>query len=296
MRLVGYSDRLSVAPGEAISFMVSSAHPTYRADLVRLVHGDTNPLGPGFIEELVPASLSGEYPGRVQEIVTGSYVAVADQPAFALSDGFTVQAWILPTTPEAGRQGIVTKWSAAGPAGFALVIERGMLALWKADASGEAARVSSGAPLRAGTWHFVAASFDAGTGQVRLVQEPQPAWPLDASRCAITTQTAARSLRLSPGPLLIAAMAGDRPGSVAAHYNGKIDRLSLFTRPLTTAELDGLRGGGSPLALGDALAAAWDFSLEISSRRAVDRFAARRAWHGGQPPHARRDGRQLDRR
>ena len=30
MRLVGYSDRLSVAPGESIAFMVSSAHPAYR--------------------------------------------------------------------------------------------------------------------------------------------------------------------------------------------------------------------------------------------------------------------------
>src|SRR5262245_46865306 len=76
MRLVGYSDRLSVAPGETISFMVSSEHPTYRADVVRLIHGDTNPLGPDFIEEAVSTPVSGAYPGRTQQIVTGSYVAV----------------------------------------------------------------------------------------------------------------------------------------------------------------------------------------------------------------------------
>lgn len=103
MRLTGYSDRLSVAPGETIAFQVSSTHPRYRADLVRLIHGDPNPLGPGFIEELVATSVSGDYPGRVQEIATGSYVAVEDFPTLRLGGSFTVQAWILPTTPEKQR-------------------------------------------------------------------------------------------------------------------------------------------------------------------------------------------------
>ena len=44
----GYADRLSVAPGETIEFKVSCDEPgSYRADLVRLIHGDTNPVGPG---------------------------------------------------------------------------------------------------------------------------------------------------------------------------------------------------------------------------------------------------------
>ena len=64
--MVGYSDRLSVAPGETIAFMVSSAHPTYRADIVRLIHGDPNPLGPGFIEEVVASPVSGAYPAASQ--------------------------------------------------------------------------------------------------------------------------------------------------------------------------------------------------------------------------------------
>src|SRR6267378_6258908 len=53
MQVVGYGDRLSVQPGETIRFMVSSELPGYRADIVRLIHGDTNPKGPGFKEELV---------------------------------------------------------------------------------------------------------------------------------------------------------------------------------------------------------------------------------------------------
>ena len=37
MGVVGYADRMSVAPGETIRFMVSSQLPTYRAEIVRLI-------------------------------------------------------------------------------------------------------------------------------------------------------------------------------------------------------------------------------------------------------------------
>ena len=48
MKLTGYSDRWSVRPGETMTFHVHSVAPTYRAQLVRLIHGDENPYGPGF--------------------------------------------------------------------------------------------------------------------------------------------------------------------------------------------------------------------------------------------------------
>ena len=45
----GYADRLSVAPGEPIELKVSCEYAgAYRAHLVRLINGDTNPAGPGF--------------------------------------------------------------------------------------------------------------------------------------------------------------------------------------------------------------------------------------------------------
>ena len=143
MRLVGYSDRLSAAPGETIAFKVSSAHEAYDADIVRLVHGDPNPLGPGFIEEVIATPASGRYPGRVQELRTGSYITVPDQPALRLSGSFTIQAWILTTLSTDGVQGLMAKWSPGEPAGFALLIDDGRLTLWIADQEGEIARVAA---------------------------------------------------------------------------------------------------------------------------------------------------------
>jgi N,N-dimethylformamidase len=271
MRLVGYSDRLSAAPGEKIAFHISSAHETYRADIVRLVHGDPNPLGPGFIEHEVATPVSGTYPGRVQEIRTGSSITVPDRPALRLSAGFTLQAWIMPTTPEKTLQGLLAHWSAGGSAGFALVIEHGALTLWLAGDGGEITRVAAQAPLRAGSWHFIAASFDAASGEVRLVQEPLPSWPFDAARDTTVAQAELRSFQPADGPFLMATLPDEQSGLTTAHYNGKIDRPRLFNRALSSAEIAALGAGASPLDLGDALIAAWDFSQEMASSRIVDR-------------------------
>ena len=59
LRLLGYTDRLSAAPGDTIRFMVSSDHDRYASRLVRLIHGDTNPAGPGFKQVLVPSAIDG---------------------------------------------------------------------------------------------------------------------------------------------------------------------------------------------------------------------------------------------
>ena len=61
--IVGYADRLRVQPGETIRFMVSSEVPRYRADIVRLIHGDANPSGPGIKETVVDTPANGEYAG-----------------------------------------------------------------------------------------------------------------------------------------------------------------------------------------------------------------------------------------
>ena len=107
MNLVGYTDRLSAAPGDTVRFMVSSQHPRYRADLVRLIHGDESPAGPGYKEREVPSAINGQYPGRSKPIHSGSFVHVPAHPALDTLTSFTVTAWVFPTTPAAGLQGLI---------------------------------------------------------------------------------------------------------------------------------------------------------------------------------------------
>jgi N,N-dimethylformamidase len=272
MKVVGYVDRLSVAAGETVHFMVSCERPTYRADIVRLIHGDPNPRGPGFKEEVIASAVSGEYRGRFQEIYTGSYVRVADHPKLRLRGSFTIQAWILPTTPQKGPQGIVTKW--VDNQGYGLFIdERGQLALGLGNAQGQLAQVSSGQPLRTAEWYFVAATYDTQSGIVHLYQEPLHEWPQDESRAVVEQQTTIRAPSTSDCDLLIAAhwqQTSTGKTIVAGHFNGKIDSPRLFGRALNPNEILSLRRGAFPLAFGATLIAAWDFSLDISSRQVTD--------------------------
>ena len=65
--LIGYVDWFSARPGERIAVKVSSRlTEPYQADLVRIVHGDANPAGPGLKFEEVAAAFAGTYPSRFQ--------------------------------------------------------------------------------------------------------------------------------------------------------------------------------------------------------------------------------------
>ena len=273
MEIVGYADQLSVAPGETIRFYVSCERPMYQADIVRLIHGDPNPRGPGFKEELVSTSVSGEYPGRKQVIHTGSHVIVPDTPLLRLHGSFTLHAWIYPTTPQKGVQGILTKWSAAD-GGYGLVLdEEGVLALWLSDPEGRTEQIRIAAPLRAAEWYFVAAAYDAQNATIALYQEPLRTWPQDKTRASQSVSTQLRAVQPTQADFVIAGLwqsGVDGQLIVGGHFNGKIDRPGVFQQALSREELLSLKRGASPLAFGDTLVAAWDFSADISSQNVRD--------------------------
>ncbi|NNG05476.1 MAG: LamG domain-containing protein, partial [Inquilinus sp.] len=271
LRLVGYSDRLSVAPGEDIAFMVSAdGLDRYEAAIVRLIHGDANPDGPGFRADPVASTIEGGYDGRFQEIRAGSYVAVPDHPALRDLASFTVAAMIWPTLPGSGRQALIAKGGHAARAGFSLDLdEAGALSLTLVDDDGGTVALSSGKPMLARHWYLAAAAFDAESGRVTLVQRPLKRFALTDDEATTTAETAIRPAN-SGTPLTIAAGIAeidDRGPRTAAHYDGKIDSPMLFGRALGLAELNGLFG---PSASREGLVAGWDFSREMRSIRAVD--------------------------
>ena len=273
MKIVGYTDRLSVRPDERIRFMVSCDLPTYDADIVRLVHGDDNPLGPGFKEEHVRTSVDGQYPGRKQAINAGSYVIVPDHEALRLTGGFTLQAWIYPTLPQKGVQSILTKWSASEGKGYGLFIdEDGALALWIGDRDGRAERHSTQVPLRAAQWYFVAGVYDTEAGKVSLYQEPAGIWPDDESRAFVEANTRVAALGESDAPFLMAGYwdpTEAETARVSGHYNGKIDGPRLFGRALTRDEIRSLREEAESTVPGE-VAGQWDLARDFSSPTVTD--------------------------
>ena len=188
VELIGYTDRFSAAPGETVRFMVSTDLPHYETNLVRLIHGDENPDGPGFKEEVVASDISGRRRGRKQIARSGSYVVVDDHASLDRLQSFTLQAWIFPTAPDRTEtQGILSKQSTEGRAAFALPLpRRGTCHLaWAVQEPMRPRQSERDDALRAGEWYFVAAAFDAGAGYVRLYQLPLSNWPSDGSSATI---------------------------------------------------------------------------------------------------------------
>ena len=101
LQITGYPDRYSVAAGERIAFKISLEDADrFHSRIVRVVHGDCNPEGPGLKLIHVPTALDGRHPGRKQLSDAGSYMVVADAPDLG-ARAFTVLATVWPTLVEA---------------------------------------------------------------------------------------------------------------------------------------------------------------------------------------------------
>ena len=166
----GYADRLSVAPGETIEFKVSCDEPgSYRADLVRLIHGDTNPAGPGFKEEEIASSINGGYPaGTSRPHPARTWSSTTRTARSRSSAPFTLHAFVFPTTPGKDGQQIL---------GRRVGRERRRLRAHDRGRTAHAAdrrrhRSSADVPLWASCWYSVAGTYDPATGRASVYQEP----------------------------------------------------------------------------------------------------------------------------
>jgi N,N-dimethylformamidase len=250
--LLGYAVPMVAKPGETVRFMVTTEADRFDAEIVRLVHGDTNPEGPGFKAERIETSANGSYPGRHQETFIGSYATISPHAALDVSAGVSIQAWIWPTTPDLEhRQGVLTRL--ASGRGYGLFIENGAVTLQVGDAT-----LTTPPGLVRERWHLVAATYDAASGDAHVE------WTLvekagdrrEAASGALSGDADASGL-----PLLVAAGGlrdVGRPAPVEC-FNGKIEGPRVFTRALDASELTALAAGRDPLDI-DGIAAAWDFA------------------------------------
>ena len=124
MKILGYSDKISVFKGETIRFHVSCDGPKhFRSDIVRVICGDENPRGPGYKEELISSEANGFYPAKKQETHAGSYGIIRSVASVVSLSSFTVQAMIWPTTPKKGKQVILGLGTTGEQNSFQLMID-----------------------------------------------------------------------------------------------------------------------------------------------------------------------------
>ena len=264
-RILGYSDRICVAPGESLDFKIScDGVANYHADIVRLVCADPDPSGPGLRYDTLVTDATGWHVGRHQPVDAGSYVSA---PPLDCPDSFSIGAMIFPTASGRGAQTILGQWDASTGTGYALGLDDdGALSLTLGNGRDPPLVVSTKTPLPARQWAFAAAGTDAGTGDIWVHQRILKPLALAPAEDTATEHASIGRLDTSGIPLLMAAHVASRNGDrviTGGHYNGKIDRPRLVGGVLDPDSLQKIVESGSATAPGSDVFA-WDFSQEMT--------------------------------
>jgi len=250
--LIGYVDRFSARPGERIAIKVSSQlDQPYQADLIRIIHADPNPAGPGIKLEQIVADFAGTCVSRFQPVHRGSCGVVTPAKPVTLPDPCTivvrVQPWLLDGRPQT-----------------VLAMEHG-LAL---SVAREGARLGLGsrwaqveAPMLKGRWYEL--RVIAAAGQLRLRQTTlQRSWGVADSGSAELPGSLGAIRKLTFGATLT-VQPGIYENPYCAFFNGRVEDPAI---------LQGVHEGTAPIEPGEVeYLAWWDFSAEIPTDRIIDR-------------------------
>ncbi|MFP6743410.1 MAG: N,N-dimethylformamidase beta subunit family domain-containing protein, partial [Alphaproteobacteria bacterium] len=268
IKISAYSDVISVSPGDTIQFMVSCEDATtFQANFMGIRCGDESPGSPGYKDEPVDTPAAREYPGRKQAFNPGSYVHVPHATIFESLTSFTVQACVYPTMPGPGSQAIIAKLSPDGQTGFALMLDKAGAPVLELRHGDDVERHATDKALTLKEWAFLAASYDAKSGSIRIYQEslkarsaPPPWQGTSAHRTSFDTAA----------PLTMGATLSDGDVPITHAFNGRIDTPRLANRALDRADMAMIVERSPSLRLQGAIVGAWDFSREIMSDRIVD--------------------------
>ncbi|MBE2275336.1 MAG: N,N-dimethylformamidase [Rhodobacteraceae bacterium] len=257
--LVAYTDKLSVAPGEALSVMVSSfGARQYRADLRRIIQGDTNPQGPGYKDQPVALDLGGSRAAVAKGFYPGSCVIIPGQGMLGDLRAFTLALAMRPSLIDGRESSLI-----ALP-GFARI---GIDAAGCVFAEAFGTRLVISAAVALETWHIVSFSASAEGGLTLAVTCER-----DAASADIAPSLATATVQPSPcraDEVLIAATRGG-DGRPAGFFDGKIDRPALFATDLSHEAVRRLLADFERLSRQRSLRAAWDFSQRMTTQVICD--------------------------
>jgi len=261
--LTGYSDQLSVRPGDDLPFRVSTDAVQFDVQILRLWHGDSDMRGPGRRETTLDVPVNGRYPGRLQSFPTGSYVVVPNHSDLHPTGDFTALVWFWPTRPGEGEQVILSK-TAPGGAGYELGLNREGCAYLQIGEK----RIIVDAVVQPRRWHCLAATFVAPTGDVALSigLHPNDLSVLDGNPIIMARMAMPLA---QDAPLVMAAALQDGRGE--RFFNGKLADPCLVSHAMTQSEVANWVWHGFGEDVQDHCLAAWDFSLGCSEAVIHDR-------------------------
>lgn len=267
-RVMGYTDRISYRPGDAVGLHVSSSAARWRGELVRL-HALAIPTAD------VPRRITAvdgvdavEARGIVQQTAVGSYVRVDGMPGVGPA-GMTIALALMPTrVGDAGIGPQVALAHAQDGTGWSIGLNgKGQVTLTVGTRGGPVG-LSAGDPVLAGHWVEVIARIPGAPGG-HLELEVASAGTFESNRFVAVGSTARASVALgsavltAPGPLL---------WGCRALRDGRVPELAFDGRvenPVVVADASAT-GSRAALSAHAAVLAAWDLAADIGPAGIAD--------------------------
>ncbi len=268
LKIVGYPDRYSVAPGETIAFKLSVEDAShFDARVVRVIHGDCNPAGPGLKFQHIPTEADGRYAAKTQRIDAGSYLKVDSIGAVA-EQAFTYFAFVWPTLLARDDQTLLAQWSTESESGFRISVTGSRITVTCADGAGAVAVATADKPMLERQWYSIKVTIDPATRAVEIDQKPLLPFALTDDHGRFHAVVAAAPAAID-APLFMAGCP-DAAGEVSRHFDGKIDGPILLRGAWPTLRHEALLTGLIEPHVATSIIARWDFSKEIEGTRAID--------------------------
>lgn len=261
-KIFGYANKISVRPGEDIDVFVSATGATTaEAQLVRLIHGDEHPSGPGFMDREMDCVANGTWEVQKQRTQVGSYLTVSD-PDNKLDDlkSFTLFAFVYPSLPVTREiQTILGRWDSTSKEGYGLEISESGSLMFRWNTSKSRGEICDDTALVAKTWYFVAVTVDQKSKSVTLhrrsvvtrynsLLSANAFADLSPAHFSVKLQEpiVAPSARFLIACADASLAAGER--WTAQHLHGKIDRPGVLWHAASETELTSLASGEAPIA------------------------------------------------
>jgi len=268
--LLGYVDPLSVRAGEAVRIMVSTSSPTFEADVLRLIHADESLDGPGRRETRIETNIDGTHPGRLQETHPGSFGFADLNHKLVGAGAITTSCWICPSMPSRGwPQGVLCLQSNQGHLAISLDAEG--RPQFRVRAGEQDSTLTHPLPLSAGSWHYLAASYDAGSGIAKLLALPFGD-EFTSDRTVIGQGPPGVTACLADGLVLVAALSARPTDSIptpSGLFNGRLSEPFLASRVLSDRELE-ISADDPKTVEAESLVAMWSLGRGERLHRAAD--------------------------
>lgn len=263
-QILGYPDKWSVHPGDAVSFMLScDGISRYCARIVRVISGDNTIGGPGFKVEHIKTEVDGEYEGRRQIARIGSFGVAPGSQRNWWADAFSFSVIFEPTKLGEGAQALLTSWSIDDMSGVALVLNhQGCLEAWIGNRAGVVDRLTLSTPVPERQWCHAVLSFDPESMVLTLRQMParrkfDKDFACQAQRETIVVPFA-EGLPLSFAG--VPAHNSDNPAEAEYLFNGKLEAPTILVGALSEPEVECLRRQDFTAFSAERVIARWDFS------------------------------------